>query len=109
LKAYYTTGLRPYVIAGKFKEQDPADISVRESAFSAEAFRALCGEEKAKGITSIAMFYEALAAALAFHSVTSFPQILGAVAIIGWNLTTAATFVRFEALIRKSVQWWTSA
>ena len=61
LKSYSIAGLRRYgidVIAGKFKEQYPADIAVRESAFSAEAFRALCGGEKAKVITSIAMFYD---------------------------------------------------
>jgi NDP-4-keto-2,6-dideoxyhexose 3-C-methyltransferase len=61
LKSYSIGGLQRYgidLIAGKFKEQYPADIAVRESAFSTEAFRALCGDEKAKVITSIAMFYD---------------------------------------------------
>lgn len=47
---------------------------------------------------------QALAAALAFHFATFFPQVLAAVSIIGWNFTVTASFrSRFGALMRKSV------
>lgn len=61
LKSYRDSGLRRVgidAIAGKFREHYPADIRLHEGFFSAEAYSAVCGTEKAKVITSIAMFYD---------------------------------------------------
>jgi hypothetical protein len=61
LAAYATPGLRRVgidAIAGKFKDLYPSDIHVHEGFFSAASYAAACGQEKAKVITSIAMFYD---------------------------------------------------
>ena len=61
LKSYATPSLRRFgidAIADKFQADYPDDISIRQSFFSADAYRALCGVQPAKIITSIAMFYD---------------------------------------------------
>lgn len=61
LKAYGTPGLRRFgidPIAGKFMDQYPNDIRLHEGFFSTESYRAGCGREMAKVMTSIAMFYD---------------------------------------------------
>ncbi len=61
LKSYSVGGLRRVgidAIAGKFRDDYPADILLHESFFSAADYRALCGDDKAKVITSITMFYD---------------------------------------------------
>ena len=61
LKAYATAGLRRVgfdAIAGKFRQDYPADITLHEGFFSPDAYRAACGADRAKAISSIAMFYD---------------------------------------------------
>lgn len=61
LKSYAAAGLRRVgidPIAVKFRSQYPADFQVHESFFSEDSYRRACGSEKAKVITSIAMFYD---------------------------------------------------
>ena len=61
LTAYATPGLRRVgidAIAGKFKHLYPPDVQLHEGFFSAASYAAVCGREKAKAITSIAMFYD---------------------------------------------------
>jgi NDP-4-keto-2,6-dideoxyhexose 3-C-methyltransferase len=61
LKSYSTNRLRRVgidPIAGKFRSQYPPDIQLHEGFFSAATYRTLCGGEKAKVVTSIAMFYD---------------------------------------------------
>ncbi len=61
LTAYATSGLRRFgidAIAGKFMNLYPPDIRLHEGFFSAASYEAVCGREKAKVITSIAMFYD---------------------------------------------------
>ena len=49
-------GIDPTAI--KFKKYYKPGIDIVEDFFSAEAFKSICGNEKAKIITSIAMFYD---------------------------------------------------
>lgn len=61
LAAYATPGLRRVgidAIAGKFRHLYPTDVRLHEGFFSAASYAAVCGREKAKAITSIAMFYD---------------------------------------------------
>src|SRR5207247_76413 len=61
LKSYSISGLRRVgidAIAGKFKDSYPQDIDLHEDFFSAEVYRSIFGRERAKVITSIAMFYD---------------------------------------------------
>ena len=61
LESYVNPGLRRFgidAIAGKFKHRYGPNIIVREGFFSADEYKNLCGEEKAKIITSISMFYD---------------------------------------------------
>jgi NDP-4-keto-2,6-dideoxyhexose 3-C-methyltransferase len=61
LKSYAANGLRRVgvdAIAGKFRSQYPPDIRLYEGFFSAAGYRALCDDEKAKVVTSVAMFYD---------------------------------------------------
>jgi len=61
LSAYAAKGLRRVgidPIAAKFRYRYPADFHVHEGFFSAASYAIACGAEKARAITSIAMFYD---------------------------------------------------
>ena len=61
LKSYNNSGLRRAgidAIAGKFRDAYPDGIDLHEDFFSSEVYRSIFGREKAKVITSIAMFYD---------------------------------------------------
>jgi len=61
LKSYPDLGLRRMgvdAIAGKFKDELPEDIQVTESFFTIDLAQELFAQEKAKVVTSIAMFYD---------------------------------------------------
>ena len=61
LKSYAKPGLRRVgidAIAGKFWDAYPADIDLHEEFFSTAAYRSIFGREKARVITSVAMFYD---------------------------------------------------
>ena len=45
-------------IAGKFRDEIPSDIFLWEETFSAASCAAACGSEKARVITTVAMFYD---------------------------------------------------
>jgi NDP-4-keto-2,6-dideoxyhexose 3-C-methyltransferase len=61
LKSYTVSALRRSgidAIAGKFRSVYPQEIDLHEAFFSATQYNSIFGEEKAKVITSIAMFYD---------------------------------------------------
>lgn len=62
LKAYGSqSGLRRFgidAVAGKFKQDYPADIQLHEGYFNAASYAAVSGGALCKAITSIAMFYD---------------------------------------------------
>jgi NDP-4-keto-2,6-dideoxyhexose 3-C-methyltransferase len=61
LKSYEKSGLRRVgidAIAGKFRDAYPDDVDLYEEFFSTEVYGSIFGREKAKVITSIAMFYD---------------------------------------------------
>jgi hypothetical protein len=61
LKSYAATGLTRIgvdAVAGKFRDQYPADVMLHEGFFNADDCDRLSGGRKAKAITSISMFYD---------------------------------------------------
>ncbi|HEX2885737.1 class I SAM-dependent methyltransferase [Vineibacter terrae] len=61
LQSFRLPGLRRVgidVIAGKFSGQMPSDIVLCEAAFSAASWAAACNGERARLVTSVAVFYD---------------------------------------------------